>query len=71
MTMIVPSHEEHHPIIIPTEDDPIHTDHDPFCSDPSCPCHEDAALIDLVAQQVEGGLLTPAEATHFVQGRQL
>ena len=59
------------PIPILMEDDLVHTDHDPFCSDPTCPCHEDGSLIAEVSQQVEDGLLNPAEATRFVQGRQL
>jgi hypothetical protein len=60
------------PIPIPMEDDLVHTDHDPFCSDPACPCHEESAdALDAVAQQVEDGLLTPDEATRFVQGRQV
>jgi len=60
------------PIPISMEDDLVHTDHDPFCSDPTCPCHEeDADAIDSVAQHVEDGLMTPDEATRFTQGRQL
>jgi hypothetical protein len=59
------------PIPVPMEDDLVHTDHDPFCSDPNCPCHEDPDLIDVVAEQVEDGLFTPDEATRFTQGRQL
>lgn len=59
------------PIPIPMEDDLVHTDHDPFCSDPTCPCHEDPDLLVAVSEQVEGGLLTPDEATRFVQGRQV
>ena len=59
------------PIVIPMEDDLVHTDHDPFCSDPTCLCHEDPDLLADVAEQVEGGLLTPDEATRFVQGRQV
>jgi hypothetical protein len=30
------------PILIPMEDDLVHTDERPFCGDPTCPCHEDA-----------------------------
>lgn len=59
------------PIVIPMEDDLVHTDHDPFCSDPTCLCHEDETLLGEVAAQVEQGLLSPDEATRFVQGRQL
>ncbi len=57
----MPFHVEH-PIPIPMEDALVHTDHDPFCPDPTCP------LLAAVAQQVESDLLTPAEATRFVQG---
>jgi hypothetical protein len=28
------------PIIIPMEDDLIHTNEHPICDDPTCPCHE-------------------------------
>ena len=62
-----------HPIAIPLvdEQDLVHTDPAPFCSDPSCPCHEDSEAIASVAGMVQEGLFTPAEATRFVQGRQL
>jgi hypothetical protein len=59
------------PIPIPMEDDLVHTDDAPFCADPTCPDKEDPDLLAAVAQQVEDGLLTPDEATRFVQGRQL
>ena len=60
-----------HPIPIPMEDDLVHTDHDPFCCDPSCPCHENSQAIEQVSDLVENGLMTSAEATRFVQGSQL
>lgn len=57
------------PIIVPVEDDPIHTDTSPFCAmDPTCGCHEDPLLTGEVAQAVNEGLLTPDEATDFVAG---
>lgn len=28
------------PIVIPMEDDLVHTDENPVCDDPTCPCHE-------------------------------
>jgi hypothetical protein len=59
------------PIPIPMEDDLVHTDHDPFCIDPTCPSHEESDTLDAVTGMVEDGLLTPDEATRFVQGRQL
>lgn len=60
-----------HPIPIPMEDDLVHTDDSPFCLDPTCPDKEDEAAINAAARLVEDGLFTPAEATRFVQGRQL
>jgi hypothetical protein len=57
------------PIVILMEDDFLHTQGHPFCSDPTCPCHEDAELLSGVAQAVEQGLLTPAEVTRFVEGK--
>jgi hypothetical protein len=57
-------------IVIPMEDDPIHTGEHPFCSsDPSCPCHEDPEHIAAVAEAVARGELTPEEATQFVSGK--
>ncbi|HET9921762.1 MAG TPA: hypothetical protein VFQ30_18115 [Ktedonobacteraceae bacterium] len=57
--------------IIPVEDDPIHTEHSPFCLDSTCDCHEDLALIQEVQQHVTDGLMTPEEATDFVLGKLL
>ncbi len=63
--------QEQTPIVIPMEDDILHTQSHPFCSDPSCPCHDDQELLSDVAHAVEQGLLTPAEATRFVEGKAL
>ncbi len=57
------------PIVIPMEDPILHTQSHPFCGDPTCPCHEDSELLSDVAQAVEQGLLTAAEATRFVEGK--
>ncbi len=27
------------PIVIPMEDDLLHTQENPYCDDPACPCH--------------------------------
>jgi hypothetical protein len=56
------------PIAIPMEDDLLHTSDHPFCADSSCGCHEDETLIQEVAAQVEGGALTPQQATDLVAG---
>jgi hypothetical protein len=61
--------EEHQPTVIPMEDDLIHTQQHPFCSDPVCSCKEDPELLSDVARAVELGLLTPDEATRVVMGK--
>ena len=63
-------HQHDHPIVLPIEDDLIHTDAFPFCStDPDCLCHEDPERIAAVAEAVARGELTPEEATRFVSGK--
>ncbi len=57
------------PIIIPMEDDLVHTDEHPFCYDATCDCHEAPELIAGVAQDVADGLLTPQEASDLVAGK--
>lgn len=47
----------------------LHTPEKPFCYDQSCPCHDDELLIAEVSVHVTDGLLTPDEATDFVEGR--
>ncbi len=59
------------PIVLPMEDELVHTDHDPFCSDPACPCHPDPDLIAQVNEQYQEGLLTAEEATNYVMGKML
>lgn len=59
------------PVVI-LEDDPIHTDPYPFCSDPTCPCHDDfPEAIGLLTDEVNAGLLTSEEASNIVQGKQV
>jgi len=70
MTMMA-NHREHQPVVIPMEDELLHTQDHPFCSVPTCPCKEDNELRSDVAQAVEQGLLTPEEATRLVLGQTL
>lgn len=49
----------------------IHKEAEPFCYDPTCPCHEDREKIEAVAQQIQDGLIAPGEATEFVKGKTL
>jgi hypothetical protein len=58
-------------IVILLEDEQLHTQENPFCFDPSCPCHEDQELIASVSDAVTSGLVTPVEATRFVKGETL
>ncbi len=65
-------HKPDQPFLVLMEDEMIHTDDHPFCSiDPTCPCHEDPALISEVHAAVEQGLITPEEATLLIQGKTL
>ena len=57
-------------IVVPVEDEILHTPDKPFCFvDPACPCHEDQTLLAAVAASVSRGLMTPAHATAFIAGR--
>lgn len=58
------------PITIDYEDDEElqHAEGGSFCSDPTCPCHEDPDLIAELYQDVQNGLLSPEEATAIVNG---
>jgi len=47
----------------------LHTEEKPFCYRPNCECHEDDLLIFQVSLFVQDGLMTPREATAFVEGR--
>lgn len=64
-------HSHPAPIVIPMEDELVHTADTPFCSDSTCPCHSDPDLIAEVNEQYENGLLTPEEATNYVLGKTL
>lgn len=55
------------------EDDPIHHDPYPFCSDSTCPCHEpanNAAVFALLTREHAEGVLTFNEALRIVEARQ-
>jgi hypothetical protein len=57
------------PIEIPLDDEPTHDEGGSFCSDPTCPCHEDAELIAEIAELVTDGTLTSQDATDIVNGK--
>jgi hypothetical protein len=56
-------------LVIPLEDDVLHTTEHPFCSNDTCPCREDQEALSTVNDAVLKGLLTPDEATALIQGR--
>jgi hypothetical protein len=49
--------------------DGYHSDEHAFCSDMSCPCHEDRGEIDNVAQYIEDGEMTTTEADRYYHGK--
>ena len=58
--------------VIPVEDEPVHTDEHPFCSDMSCDCHDDSQFIaEYLEQPFYDGLLTSAEYFRIKEGKQL
>ena len=60
------------PLPVTTEDAPLHTNAHPFCSDETCPCHSDPALIrQFLSAPLNDGLLTPAEASRTFYNRQI
>jgi hypothetical protein len=65
------NHQRQRPLLVPMEDELIHTDDHPFCGDPTCERCEDPELIASVQQAVEQGLITPEEATLMIQGKTL
>jgi len=56
-------------VLVVPEEHPLHTPEHPFCSDETCLCHEDQEALTTVNTAVVNGLLTPDEATAFIQGR--
>ena len=57
-------------IFIPT-DLLTHSDDHPFCSDPTCPCHEDAELTQPVFDAWRDGEMTQGEAERYMRGGNL
>ncbi len=61
--------------IIPCEDEPMHTNEHPFCSDDRCPCHDTATNGEEFAEYIErpimDGLLTASEGLRLYWGEQI
>ncbi len=55
--------------LVIVEEDKLHTDEYPFCPNDRCPCREDQEAISTLNAFVLDGLITPDEATAFMQGR--
>ncbi len=59
-------------LIVVMEDEPVHTDSHPFCSDPTCECRYDALLLqEYVYGPMERGELTKSEAARLRWGKQV
>ena len=60
-------------VVIPMEDELLHTADQPFCFDPTCPCHKNDDLRNAFANQVYeyilDGTLTVSEAERLLEGR--
>ena len=65
------SNEEYTVVPVIPVDSLLHSEENPFCYNPSCPCHEDITLIDPINQSVLNGELSPQEATDIVRGKKL
>lgn len=68
------THRDSDPLPVIVEDGPIHCDPYPFCSDPTCPCHEPAnneEAVTRINSEIAAGLLTLEEGTNMVQGKQV
>lgn len=50
------------PIVLEREDEITHTNERPYCSDLTCPCHDDPDLNAALAARVESGELSAAQA---------
>ncbi|SRR6266496_3248869 len=60
------------PLVVIMEDDIIHSDETPFCSDSTCPCHfARRRKYELVASPWYDGLLTASESQRLFSGEQL
>ena len=56
------------PVVV-MEDEPVHTDSRPFCSDMTCGCHRDRALIrEHLMEPERAGLLTWFESRALWRG---
>lgn len=56
-------------IVIPMEDELLHTLDKPFCWNSTCGCHRDETLFREVQQFVLNGEMTPHEAILFIAGK--
>jgi hypothetical protein len=66
--MINPN-EEYYAIPVYPVDSIIHDEENPFCDDPTCPCHEDEGAIGQVDEMYQDGIITADDATEIVKGR--
>lgn len=49
-------------------DHATHTLDNPFCDDPTCPCHDDPDNIEMVNQAYEDGIVSAEDASDIVKG---
>lgn len=56
-------------ITYPSIDDGSHDDEHAFCTDMTCPCHENTEATSLVGEYVADGLMTTSEADQYYHGK--
>ncbi len=62
--------EDYEYTVVPSiASDGIHTDESPFCSDASCPCHEDQDAIGNLYQHWQDGEVSDQDRDNIYHGR--
>ncbi len=55
-------------LVVPTTQ-PLHTETNPFCGDPTCPCSEDTDTLTELDQAIREGLISSEDATRIIKGK--
>lgn len=64
--------EQQTPLVVLMEDDLIHTDEHPYCSDRTCPCHRNSELdLEYLVLPWFDGFMTSDETLHLFRGQQI
>ena len=50
-------------------DHPVHTQEQPLCGDPTCPCYEDSDNLAALHAAINDGIITTDDAARIIQGK--